>query len=180
MNAFEENIMNMMTADSDEYDIYAIIESASSNEKRKIVAKILYFGLNDVELCNFFNKSNEVLQKGNWGEDKIIKFRRTFNDIKYEMNEILRSRLPIQDDTFTVSIEDSYFGKIYTYIIDLDEMTISHSSDEGQFVLAYEADTRGIEYLLDENLRLSVGSKPNYIHVSRVITPIQTFVLSKY
>jgi hypothetical protein len=55
MNAFEENIMNMMTADSDEYDIYAIIESASSNEKRKIVAKILYFGLNDVELCNFFN-----------------------------------------------------------------------------------------------------------------------------
>jgi hypothetical protein len=182
MNTQKERIMDMMTVESDDYDIYGLIRSISSDEDCDIIANLLYFDLNDVELCNFFNKSGEFMSNMLNSEDleKYHNFQRPFNDIKYKMNEILRKRLRIEDSQFTVSIS-SYSGKTYTYIVDLEDMTISHIGSSGYYVLSYEADTKGIEYLLtkDPDIHVMCGSSPNIIRVSRVTTPIHTFVLRK-
>ena len=108
-------------------------------------------------------------------------FQRTFNRIKFKMNEILRKRLGTKEDDFVVSITD-FSGITHTYIIDLTEMTISHSNSTGDYILNYEEDTKWVEYLLskDPDIHLNFWSRtPHIIKVSRVITPIQTFVLRK-
>ncbi len=189
MNTQKERIMNMLIADSAEYDICGIIGSISSDEDCDIAANLLYFDLNDVELCNFFNKAGEFMSNmlnSEYSKDlqKYHNFQRIFNDIKYKMNEILRKRLGIEDSLFRVSIS-SYSGETYMYIVDLEDMTISHigsSGSSGSYVLSYEVDIKGIEYLLtkDPDIHVRCGSSPKFIYVSRVLTPIHTFVLRKY
>ena len=182
MNTQKQRIMDMMTADSEEYDICGLIGSISSDEDYDIAANLLYFELNDVELCNFFNKAGEFISNMLKSEDsedlqKYHNFQRTFNRIKFEMNEILRKRLGTQEDRLVVSIEK------YTYLVDLDDMTISHrgSSSSDDYILSYEADTKAIEYLFttDPDIHVRCGSSPKFIYVSRVLTPIHTFVLQK-
>lgn len=179
----KERIKSMMTADSDEYDICGVIGSIFSDDDCDIAANLLYFDLNDVELCNFFNKAGEFMSNMLNSEDikdlqKYHNFQRIFNNIKYKMNEILRKRLGTQDDRLVVSI------KQYTYLVDLDDMTISHrgSNSNDDYILSYEADTKGIEYLFttDPDIHVRCGSSPEFIYVSRVTTPIHTFVLRKY
>jgi len=180
MNTQKERIMNMMIADSEEYDICGLIGSISSDEDCDIAANLLYFELNDVELCNFFNKAGEFISNMLKSEDskdlqKYHNFQRTFNHIKFKMNEILRKRLGTQEDRLVVSIEK------YTYLVDLDDMTISHRGSSDDYILTYEADTKAIEYLFttDPDIHVRCGSSPKFIYVSRVLTPIHTFVLQK-
>jgi hypothetical protein len=183
-----ERIKKMMTADSDEYDICGVIGCIFSDDDCDIAANLLYFDLNDVELCNFFNKAGEFMLnmlKSENSEDlqKYHKFQRTFNLIKYKMNEILKKRLGTQDDLLVVSIPD-FSGNTYTYTVDLTDMTIYHMNSSGHYILNYEADTKAIEYLFttDPDSGIHVRCKcssPNYIYVSRVLTPIHTFVLRK-
>ena len=187
----EEQIMNIMNTESEEYDIWSLIKSISSDEEQDIVAKLLYFDLNDIALCNFFNKSNEwLLNNSEYCTEEYEDtqecanyrfFQRTFNLIKFKMNEILRKRLGTEKDDFRVFITSSS-GETYTYFVDLTDMTISHMNSSGNYILNYEADTNAVEYLLskDPDIHLCCGLSPNIIHVSRVITPIHTFVLRKF
>ena len=193
MNTEKERIMIMMT--EEEYDISKLIGSISSEEDYDMVANLLYFELDQLAVCRFFRKSNEFLLNKKEelfsftfpipDSEPVVKnyraFQRTFNLIKFKMNEILRKRLGTKEDNFTVSITD-IFGTTHTYYIDLSEMTISHSNSTGNYILNYEEDTMWIEYLLtkDPDIHLDFGmSSPHIIKVSRVITPIQTFVLRK-
>jgi hypothetical protein len=185
MNTQKERIMNMLIADSEEYDICGIIGIISSEEDYDIVSNLLYFDLNDVELCNFFNKAGEFMSNMLNSEDikdlqKYHNFQRTFNYIKFKMNKILRKRLGTQEDQLSVSIADS--GKTFTYTVDLEDMTISHTGRGCNYILSYEADTKAIEYLFstDPDIHVRCGSSPKFIYVSRVLTPIHTFVLRKY
>ena len=181
MSTQKERFMNMMTVDSEEYDICCLIGNISSDEDQDIVANLLYFELNDIEICNFFNKSGEYLLNYR-DDDTYYIFQRTFNLIKYKMNEILRKRLGIEDedDDFVVSLPD-FSGNTYTYTVDLTDMIIYHKNSSGDYILNYEADTMAIEYLLstDPDIHVRCGSSPDIIIVSRVITPIHTFVLRK-
>jgi len=182
MNTQKQRIMNMMIADSDEYDIYGLIGSISSDDDCDIAANLLYFDLNDVELCNFFNKAGEFMVNCINLEkfDEYHNFHRTFNHIKFNMNEILRTRLGTQEDELEVSIPD-FSGNTHTYKLNLPEMTISHMNMS--YILSYEADTKAIEYLFTTDpsirLRCKSSSSSNFIYVSRVSTPIHTFVLRK-
>lgn len=188
MSTQKERFMNMMTVDSEEYDICCLIGNISSDEDQDIVANLLYFDLNDVELCNFFNKAGEFMSnilKSKSSEDlqKYHNFQRPFNHIKFKMNEILRKRLGTQDDRLVVLIPD-FSGNTYTYTVDLTDMIIYHKNSSGDYILSYEADTKAIEYLFttDPDSGIHVRCKcssPNYIYVSRVLTPIHTFVLRK-
>lgn len=180
----KERIKSMMTADSEEYDICGVIGSIFSDDDCDIAANLLYFELNDVELCNFFNKSGEFMSSMLNSEDikdlqKYHNFQRIFNNIKYKMNEILRKRLGTQEDRLILSISGS--DKLFTYTVDLEDMTISHMGS-GDYILTYEADTKAIEYLFskDPDIHVRCGSSPKFIYVSRVLTPIHTFVLRKY
>ena len=190
MNTQKERFMKMMNIDSEEYDISCLIGNISSQEDYDIVANLLYFELDEIAVCNFFKKANKFLLNNRKYTDEEVEpqerefyriFQKTFNHIKYEMNEILRKRLGTKKDDFVLSIT-GFSGITHTYIIDLTEMTISHSNSTGNYILSYEEDTKWIEYLLtkDPDIHLSFGvSTPHIIRVSRVITPIQTFVLRK-
>ena len=181
----KERIKSMMTADSDEYDICGVIGSIFSDDDCDIAANLLYFDLNDVELCNFFNKAGEFMSNMLNSEDikdlqKYHNFQRIFNNIKYKMNEILRKRLGTQEDLLVLSIAGS--GKLFTYTVDLEDMTISHMGSGCNYILTYEADTKAIEYLFstDPDIHVRCGSSPKFIYVSRVLTPIHTFVFRKF
>jgi hypothetical protein len=174
-----------MTANSEEYDICGVIGSIFSDDDCDIAANLLYFDLNDVELCNFFNKAGEFMSNMLNSEDikdlqKYHNFQRIFNNIKYKMNEILRKRLGTQEDRLVVSIAGS--DKLFTYTVDLEDMTISHTCSGCNYILTYEADTKAIEYLFstDPDIHVRCGSSPKFIYVSRVTTPIHTFVLRKF
>jgi hypothetical protein len=82
----KERITRMMTANSEEYDICGVIGTIFSDEDCDIAANLLYFDLNDVELCNFFKKAGEFMSSMLNSEDlqSYHNFQRNFNRIKFE------------------------------------------------------------------------------------------------
>jgi hypothetical protein len=94
------------------------------------------------------------------------------------MNEILRKRIQTDEDLITVSIENM------SYTVDLTDMTITHKNKYGQnYILSYIDEIKWMEYLLipDESIHLNVSSSSSHIiRISRVITPIRSFVLKNY
>ena len=139
--------------------------------RRKKLEDIIKLGYNIVIFTNQYAKSENEKQK------KVKRITTFIKELKLPVFVYIST----EKDDFRVLITSSS-GETYTYFVDLTDMTISHMNSSGNYILNYEADTNAVEYLLsnDPDIYLRCGLSPNIIHVSRVITPIHTFVLRKF
>jgi hypothetical protein len=182
----KERISKIFTVDEDEYDVFNIVSLLQSNENLDDVAEFLYHDLDTFMVDKFFIKSAEWFSNNKeyyMSEDtqdhrNYHLFQRIFGDITFRMNEILRKRIQTDEDLITVSIENM------SYTVDLTDMTITHKNKYGQnYILSYIDEIKWMEYLLipDESIHLRVSSSSSHIiRISRVITPIRSFVLKNY
>jgi hypothetical protein len=170
------------------YDICNFVTNLSG-EQCHIVAKLLYFDLNESSIDYFFNKSNEWLLEHHQYVDSslleteigktYITFLGIFNLIKDIMIQTLRKRLNFEETDIELVLTNK-FGEIYRYMIDLESMKIYHRNKTGEYILNYDvSDSKWIEYLIKQpqDVSLDSGSSPNIIQIYRNMTQIHVFNL---
>ena len=161
-------------------------KTVDASEKPKLVEGVFK------SVASKYDIMNDVMSLGlhRLWKDEMVRNIKTFEgakfldlaggtgDITFRMNEILRKRIQTDEDLITVSIENM------SYTVDLTDMTITHKNKYGQnYILSYIDEIKWMEYLLipDESIHLNVSSSSSHIiRISRVITPIRSFVLKNY